>query len=686
MTCRYAPTCTALALTWCVIPALGHESPVVEVLAQHDNAAGTSDAASQGAVGGQALVARGLMRPAQVLEFIPGMVVTQHSGEGKANQYFLRGMNLDHGTDFATTVNGVPVNLPTHAHGQGYSDLNVLIPELVGRIDYRKGPYRAQDGDFSSAGSASITYRTRLEQPVLVTTLGQHGYVRTLIAGSRGLAEGVTLLAALESLNHDGPWTVPQGLRKRNALLTLSGGSAREGWSGSFSSYEAHWRSTDQVPQRLIEVGSYQGQPFGRFDSLDPTSGASTQRTSVSAQWHQRSDTELRRVQVYALRYGLDLLSNFTYSLERANDQFAQTDRRTVLGGQASRTWWTPAGEGPAMQNTLGVQLRLDRIRAGLYDSVDGQMEHTVRDDSVQQSQIGVYAQNEIGWRPWLRSVAGLRADRLDARVLSHMQAANSGTASALRFSPRLSLIFGPWAQTEFFINAGRGFHSNDARGATARVDPRSGEPVASVPALAGSRGQEIGLKSSVLPGLQTTLALWRLDLDSELVYVGDAGNTEAGRASRRTGIEWGNLWRPGEHLRVEANLAWTRPRFVEGDPAQRHVPNAVQRVAHVAFTLNQLGPWSASLAWRYIGAAPLTEDNAVRSAPSQTTQLRVQRQIDSQLDLALDVFNLANRQNNDISYFYTSRVAGEPVAGVPGLHVHPAEPRALRLTARLRF
>lgn len=686
MSCRFAPIGSALALAWCVVPALGHQAPVLEVIGQHDNATGTSDAASQGLISGQALPGRGLMRPAEVLEFIPGLVVTQHSGEGKANQYFLRGMNLDHGTDFATTVNGVPVNLPTHAHGQGYSDLNFLVPELVARVDYRKGPYFAQDGDFSSAGSASITYRTRLDSPVLTTTLGQHGYLRSLLADSYGLSEGVALLTALESLNHDGPWTVPQGLRKRNALLTLSGGSAREGWIGSLSSYEARWRSTDQVPQRLIDAGQEQGRPFGRFDSLDPTSVASTRRTSVSAAWHQRSDTDQRRVQVYALRYGLDLLSNFTYSLDRLSDQFAQTDRRTVLGVQASRSWWTPAGLGRLMQNTLGVQLRQDRIRAGLYDSMAGQIQNTVRDDSVQQSQIGVYGENEMGWRPWLRSVVGLRADRFDARVHSHTQPGNSGSASAFRFSPKLSLIFGPWAQTEFFINAGRGFHSNDARGATARLDPRSGEPVAPVPAMTGSRGKEIGLKSSILPGLQTSLALWRLDFDSELVYAGDAGNTEAARASRRTGIEWSKHWSPGEHLLMDAKLAWTRPRFVAGDPAQRHVPNAMQRVVHLALTLRQIGPWSASLAWRSMGSAPLTEDNRVRSAASQSTQLRVQRQIGSSLDLALDVFNLFNARNNDISYFYTSRLAGEPAGGVPGLHVHPAEPRTLRFTARLRF
>lgn len=689
---RFVKLLIWIALSQCVGAVWGHESGSVEVVGHYDNSLGSSDAASQGAIGAELLRNRALSRPAEVLEFIPGMVVTQHSGDGKANQYFLRGMNLDHGTDFATWVNGVPVNLPTHAHGQGYSDLNVLIPELISRVDYRKGPYFASEGDFSSAGSAHIRYRTRLERPLLSTTLGQGGFLRTLAAGSHEVSEGVTLLTALEGLNHDGPWTVPQGMRKRNALLSLTGGSAREGWTGSLSSYAAHWRSTDQVPQRLIDAGTYLGQTFGRFDSLDASSGARTDRTSLSASWHQPSERGLRRVSVYALRYGLDLFSNFTYRLEsgRASDQFAQTDRRTTWGGQASTTWWSALGEGPGLRNTLGVQWRQDRIRAGLHDSVGGQIQSTVRDDSVHQTQIGVYGENEITWKPWLRSVAGLRADRFDARVSSHLQTANSGRVSALRWSPKLSLIFGPWARTEFFIHAGRGFHSNDARGTTARVDPRTGDAVHPVDALAGSRGQELGLKSEILPWWFTTLALWRLDFDSELVYVGDAGNTEAGRASRRTGVEWSNHWRHGQHLRIEASLAWTRPRYVEGSLQERFIPNAVQQVAQVGLAWSPPGPWTAALNWRYIGAAPLTEDRSVRSVASQTTNLRLQRQMGSpsghHLDLVLDVLNLGDRRQNDISYFYTSRLVGEPAAGVADVHVHPAEPRTLRLTARMRF
>ena len=685
MTPRFVLFGFYFALAWCTTPTLGQELPVMEVVGHYDNAIGTSEAASQGVIGAALLRNRALLRPAEVLEYVPGMVVTQHSGDGKANQYFLRGMNLDHGTDFATTVNGVPINLPTHAHGQGYSDLNVLIPELVSRIDYRKGPYFASEGDFSSAGSAHIAYRTRLDRPLAEFTVGQRGHLRALVAESHGVGEGVSLLTALERQNNEGPWTVSEGLRKTNAQFILSGGSPQGGWSTSLSAYQAHWRATDQVPQRLIDAGNYQGQPFGRFDSLDPSDGASTQRTSLSGTWHQGSEHALTRAQWYVLRYDLKLFSNFTYSLERANDQFAQTDQRTVFGGKFERLWLVPLGEGQSMQNSLGLQWRQDRIRVGLYDTVLRQVQTTVRDDDVRQTLLGMYGENAVTWRPWLRTVAGLRADTFQARVASRVQAPNAGAASAFKLSPKLSLIVGPWQQTELFVNAGRGFHSNDARGTTARVDPRTGLPVEAVPGLVGSRGQEMGLKSQFVPNLQTTLALWRLDFDSELVYVGDAGNTEAGRPSRRTGVEWSHHWTPSAHFWLDANLAWTRPRYADNDPAGPFIANAVQKVAHLSLAWRRLGPWSAALGLRYIGAAPLTEDNRVRSVDSTTVNLRLARQLSSDLNLALDVLNLTNRQNQDTAYFYTSRVAGEG-AGVQDLHVHPAEPRTLRLTAQLRF
>ena len=653
--------------------AHAHENTTtVEIVAHYDNAIGNSDSASQGVVNAELLQSRALLRPAEALEFIPGMVVTQHSGDGKANQYFLRGMNLDHGTDFATTVNGVPINLPTHAHGHGYSDLNVLIPELVQNVHYKKGPYFASEGDFSSAGSANFVYRTQLPRDLLDVVVGQRGYLRGLAAGSRTVSDGVTLLSAIEHVQNNGPWTVPEHLRKLNSQCILSSGSPRQGWTTSLSAYRASWTATDQVPLSLIDNGT-----IGRYDSLDPTDGAHTQRSSVSGTWHQASDRARTHINWYALQYDLALFSNFTYFQNRVNgDQFAQKDQRTAFGGSVAQSWQGNWGARD-MVNTLGVQIRQDDIRVGLYDTVARTSTRTVRDDTVQQTMVGVYANNELNWQPWLRSVTGMRIDRLNVKVNSHTNVANSGEASSTQASPKLSLIFGPWWQTEFFTSMGKGFHSNDARGMT--------DPNAPVQGLVATRGHEIGLKSQAIANLQTTLAIWQLDVDSELLYVGDAGNTEAGRRSKRTGVEWSNHWSPSRHWLVDLNLAWTRPRYNDGAMEGSYIVNAVTRVAHLNVAMREMGPWSASVGVRYIGAAPLIEDNRVQSRSTLTTQLRINRRLDANLDVALDVINLANRVNNDISYFYASQVSSTATSQ-QDVHVHPAEPRTFRLSARLRY
>ncbi len=664
---------TCLLGLLCGVSAHAHENTTtVEIVAHYDNAIGNSDSASQGAVNAELLQSRALLRPAEALEFIPGMVVTQHSGDGKANQYFLRGMNLDHGTDFATTVNGVPINLPTHAHGHGYSDLNVLIPELVQNVHYKKGPYFASEGDFSSAGSANFVYRTQLPRDLLDVVVGQRGYLRGLAAGSRTVSDGVTLLSAIEHVQNNGPWTVPEHLRKLNSQFILSSGSPRQGWTTSLSAYRASWTATDQVPLSLIDNGT-----IGRYDSLDPTDGAHTQRTSVSGTWHQASDKARTHINWYALQYDLALFSNFTYFQNRVNgDQFAQKDQRTAFGGSVAQSWQGNWGARD-MVNTLGVQIRQDDIRVGLYDTVARTSTRTVRDDTVQQTMVGVYANNELNWQPWLRSVTGMRIDRLNVKVNSHTNVANSGEASSTQASPKLSLIFGPWWQTEFFTSMGKGFHSNDARGMT--------DPNAPVQGLVATRGHEIGLKSQAIANLQTTLAIWQLDVDSELLYVGDAGNTEAGRRSKRTGVEWSNHWSPSRHWLVDLNLAWTRPRYNDGAMEGSYIVNAVTRVAHLNVAMREMGPWSASVGVRYIGAAPLIEDNRVQSRSTLTTQLRINRRLDANLDVALDVINLANRVNNDISYFYASQVSSTATSQ-QDVHVHPAEPRTFRLSARLRY
>lgn len=657
----------------------------VEITGRHyDNALGTSDAASQGAIRAELLKSRPALRPGEVLEFVPGVIVTQHSGDGKANQYFLRGFNLDHGTDFATTVNGLPVNMPTHGHGQGYADLNFLIPELVDRIEYRKGPYFAQYGDFSSAGSADIVYRTSLDETYAALTLGQRHYQRLVGAGSVEVGTGLKLLGAIELLRNDGPWVVPERIRKSNAVLSLSGGSRSEGWSTSLMAYDAKWNSTDQIPQRLLDVGTVGGRPFGRFDSLDETDGGDTRRASVSGEWHRRAGAGATQLAGYAIDYRLKLYSNFTYALERpeVGDQFSQQDRRRVYGLRASHVIDHRLGSLPA-RSDLGVQLRHDRIRVGLFDTQARHIVGRTRDDNVRETLLGVYGQTSVELTPWLRSIVGLRADLARFRVDSLTHAANTGSASDRLLSPKLSMIFGPWVRTEFFVNAGRGFHSNDARGTTATVDPRTGDAVDAVPGLVAARAMELGVRTEWLAGLQSSIALWKLDFDSELVYVGDAGATEPNRPSARHGIEWNNRYQPLPWLLIDADIAWTHARFADPDPAGSRIPNAVDRVASMAFTARDLGPWSASVQWRYLGSAPLIEDNTVRSASSLTTNLRVTRKLAPTAEVTLDVFNLFDRKVNDIEYFYESQLPGEAGA-VADKHVHPAEPMTLRLTLRI--
>ena len=292
------------------------------------------------------------------------------------------------------------------------------------------------------------------------------------------------------------------------------------------------------MPQRLIDAGTWQGKPFGRFDAIDPTDGGRTRRTSLSGEWTRDSDGAQTRVAAYAMAYELSLYSNFTYALERPDtgDQFSQQDDRKVYGVSASHALDHKLGELPA-RSEVGVQLRQDRADVGLFETQQRAITGTTRNDRVRETLLGLYGQTSVELTPWARTVVGLRADQGRFNVTKVGGEGNSGRAHQTLVSPKFSLVLGPWARTEVFVNAGRGFHSNDARGVTAAVDP--------APGLVKAKGYELGLRSEWLPGLQSSLALWKLDFDSELVYVGDAGATEANRPSKRRGIEWNNRYVP---------------------------------------------------------------------------------------------------------------------------------------------
>jgi len=668
------------------------QAPGAEVRAHYLSTQGEQTSASEGTVSGALIQRRPVLRPAEVLEFVPGVIVSQHSGDGKANQFYLRGFNLDHGTDFASWVDGMPVNMPSHAHGQGYTDLNFLIPELVQAIQYRKGTFAAEDGDFASAGSARIQLKDRLPNGLAAITLGDNHFARTLVADSTELATG-PLLYAIEGSYNDGPWDHPQHHKKVNALLRhgVQDGATRHSFTAML--YSARWDSTDQVPQRAVDRGE-----IGRFGAIDPSDGGHSQRTSLSWQGTHVLDDGEWRAGLYAIDSRLSLVSNFTYFLddEANGDQFEQAEKRLVLGAQAQRTWTTPLA-GLESRHTLGLQWRHDRIDPlGFYAAAGGVRQGTIQQSRVSQNSVGLHGQSETRWLPWVRSIVGLRIDHISVDVDSSI-AGNSGQRSDTAPSPKFSLVFGPWANTEFFVNTGWGFHSNDARGMTSRlsakVNPDTGSRDATAPAhpLVRTRGHELGLRGEWLPGWQSSVALWQLDLDSELVFVGDAGQTEASGASRRQGIEVGQHWQPAPGWWLDLDVAWSKARFrqEQGDApnAGRRVPGAVARVASLGISFDDKGPWTAQLQLRHFGPRDLIEDGSVRSKGTTLAYARLGRKLTPTTRLHVDVFNLFDRKVNDIDYLYESRLANEPSGqGTTDLHSHPAEPRTVRVSLLLSF
>ncbi len=655
-----------------------HETEVVEkieVIGNTINGVGTSDAASQGSVNTKLIETRPLQRAGDILEFVPGVIVTQHSGEGKANQYFLRGFNLDHGTDFATSVAGMPVNMPTHAHGQGYADLNFLIPELVSRVDYKKGPYFADVGDFASAGTANILYANALKRGIAELTLGQQGYQRALLAAAPDL-NGGHFLYGFEFAHNNGPWQNPGESKKINSVLRYSEGTLDNGFAFTGMVYQNKWHSTDQIPLRAVQAGSLQ-----RFGTIDPTDGGNTSRYSFSFEQKSRLENGVFTLNTYAIHYQLNLFSNFTYFLDNPinGDQFEQADSRVIYGLNTSRSWFGKVGEMESV-NRVGLQLRHDHIdNVALYPTVARQRIGLTRTDAVKQTSFGVYAENSLQWTDKLRSIVGLRADHYRFNVNSNL-AQNSGKTDANLLSPKISLIAGPWAKTEIFANYGNGFHSNDARGATITVDPKTLLPAEKVSPLVKTRGAELGLRTDIIADVQTSLALWQLKTDSELLFIGDAGTTEASRPSRRHGVEWSTHYAPYKWLLLDLHLSGSKARFTDTNGAGTLIPGAIDKVASAGISIDKLNNYFGSLQLRYFGPRPLIEDGSKNSKATTMVNLRGGYQFSPKWKASIDVFNLLNREASDIDYFYTSKLKNE-VAPIEDFHFHPVEPRNLRFS-----
>ena len=682
--------------------------PVNTAINVQDRAAdliGIADSATQGTVGTKEIRDRPILRTGEILEAVPGLIITQHAGGGKANQYFLRGFNLDHGTDFAIFLDGMPLNLPSHAHGEGYSDMNVVIPEFVKRINYEKGPYDAHVGNYGSAGSAHLEFADTLAQNFVQVEGGMFGYGRFVFGASHQLGAG-NLLYGGEAYHDNGPWTHPDNYYKFNGLLTYSHGDDADGYTLTARGYHGTWHSSDQIPANAVPL-------VGFFGTLNPTDGGNSQRYSLQGAWHRQGTNSQTMLMGYGFYYDLDLFSDFTYYLTDhiRGDQFEQKDNRWVAGLNLRQTFFN-RWLGREMANTFGLQVRNDWIHNGLFQTEDRRrvdktdfsagttLPLTTEADRFSDTQIGFYAENRVRWSGKFRSDAALRGDLEYFDVTSLVTPANTGTAEKILPSPKLSLVFGPWSKTEYYVQGGFSFHSNDGRGATQTVQPVSAAnpypntPVAPIPPLVPTKGAEVGVRSAAVSHLQSTLSLWYLHSASELQQDGDTGGTVASQQpSNRYGVEWANYYTPRQHLVIDFDFADSRARFTTIDsidaapnsPGGRWVPEAVGVVVASGVTLQDYKKISMSLRLRNFGPRNLTSDAIFRSKATILINTQLGYQINKIWRLAVESLNVLNRYDHDIDYAYESQIT--PTAPPAFTDVfHPVEPFQMRFWLNRSF
>ena len=644
---------------------------VVVTASTHD-LLGIASTSSQGSVTRQEMELRPTYRVGQIMESVPGLVVTAHSGEGKANQYLLRGFNLDHGTDLATYVDSMPVNARVHAHGQGYTDLNFLIPELATGLKFTKGPYYASEGDFASVGSNRVSLTDSSPTQTALSAGSVHDQ-RLFATTTFGPASARRLLVAAEAVHLDGPWDTGDNFRKINLALRLSPESGSQGVTLTGLYYRGAWNATTDQPARAIAGGL-----ISRFGTLDPSDGGHAERFSLSA-------TYLRRgfgpgnldLSAYAIRNQLTLYNNFTHYLVDpvAGDQHAQNDRRLTLGGEARyilKDVSLPGGLAAELE--LGAQSRRDQTYVDARHSHGRTSLETLLADNVTEWNLSTYVQTTVHAGELVRAQLGARLDHFEAND-HNIVGGLTGREDATLVQPKASLILGPWDRTELYLNAGEGFHSNDVRAGLSEAGD-----LVRPPFLAKSKGSEIGVRTRAIPKTDITATLFKMEFASELTYNADEGRTEAGRPGRRIGIELAGQYRPYPWIELNTNVAISRARYTDNDPAGPFIEDAPEVVASAGLLIDNLGPWFGAAEFRDLGAHALRSDNSIRSRGYREINLSLGYKVSPAAKVQIEVFNITNSKDDAADYVYTDRLPGEPASGVEDLHIHPLEPTSFRL------
>jgi len=689
-------------------PAPGNTVSEVVVTASRTNLLGVATTASQGSITRKEAELRPIFRIGQLYETIPGLVVTIHSGEGKANQYLLRGFNLDHGTDFASFIDGMAVNRPTNTHGQGYSDQNFLIPQVVGGIDYTKGPYYAAVGDFGAVGSAHVRLIDDLPNQVSAS-MGTLRDQQAFAGGTWHFDPDDRLWGAVDVSHLDGPWSPPSGFHKIDAVARFSHGNDADGFSLTGMYYNSAGRlETDQ------SIYAVQDGLIDRYGVLDPSDGSRSERYSLSAHYGATGETWRFASNASVIHSTMTLWNDFTHYLFDAvnGDQEQQDETRDTLSGDVAFTLSHNFGS-IRSETVVGLQERNDSVyidrrhthdRAALsycdlpnpdgisatpYAAVNG----ACTADRVRLNDLGGYVQNTTSWTGWLRTVLGFREE--DYQATDHSLVTGfAGSGSQTVPQPKGSLILGPWLKTEVYVSAGRGFHSDDVRGVFGTA-PLEGFPgvAGKTPFLATATGEEVGLRTNIIPKVQVQVAMFQEDFQSELTYDQDAGEDSASAPSRRQGIELSGQYHPFDWIELNTDLAFSKARY-NASPAELaefglngpFIANAPTFIGSFGVLVDNLGPWFGGLQWRNLGPYPVVDGQQFpRDKGYSEVNLDVGYKVTAKLKVQASVYNLLNEKAYAAAYDYTSRLTptGAPV---DGLQVHPLEPISARLSVTALF
>ncbi|MEZ4267519.1 MAG: TonB-dependent receptor [Myxococcota bacterium] len=634
-------------------------------------------AASEQTVRDRDLKLRPVTRPADILQVTPGLIVMQHAGGGKANQYFLRGFDIDHGTDLALSVDGVPVNLVSHGHGQGFADLHWLIPELVDRIEIAKGPYDVRHGDFATAGAVNLVTRRGDGVTRLQYSIGRYGEHRGLMmAGPRW--KGGSALVAAEARTWDGPFDSPERARRLSAFGKLSLDlSSRTRIDIAATGYASTWNASGQIPSRLVRAGE-----LDRFGSLDPSEGGSTQRLGLTASVrHRPSDDERLDALAYLAISNFQLSSNFTFFLEDPvnGDQIEQTDDRVLVGFKGSYSRRQDVGRGVALTHTLGLQTRFDRAKAGLFSARERERLATRIDSTIREAALGFFAEESARLTPWLQLVGGTRVDMLHFAV----DGAPGGAKSYIFASPKLSAVFSPLAMLDVFLNFGIGYHSNDARAVVAGGTP-----------FARATSGDVGFRVTPIERLTIGVSGYAIHLGEELVWSGDGGTTEASGETLRVGVEVEARLRVLDWLFVDADFTYNHGRFLDAEAGADRIPLAPTVTAAGGVSVRHPSGVYGRLGARFISDRPANEDNSLRAEGYALLDVSAGYE-HRWFEVRLDLENLTNASYREAQFATTSRLSGEPPCRAPAfadgggcadVDFTPGVPLNVRATVAMKF